>query len=643
MLETDAATCWQCGAVLGQLAAGDDTGGAPTLPVVGLDGEPPTRRGYSMIGREIIGQYVIVDKLGEGGMGEVYLADQPAIGRQVAIKIVHAQTRERDHDELVERFRNEAKAAASLESPHIVQIFNWGEVEDGTLFMAMEYLSGHTLAEVLRQHGPLAPERAVAIAKQICVALSEAHAAGIVHRDLKPSNIMLIERGEQAEFAKVLDFGVAKLEGSDITRSGAMFGTPQYMSPEQLRADVIDGRSDLYSLGVMLYEMLVGQLPFSSPSAVGFITAHLYEKPPALSREVPPALAELVHVLLAKDANERPPDAATVAAELDAALTGRSRVGRRRARRRLLRSAVGMAVLVSGIAALTGGGWLLWRWRVEIDDAHKAELAAAQQRALELEQRVAEQDAAIAQIRADASATADVQMESSERVAEQMRAVQADKQPTTLDAQTRAMLTRSRTELEAELRSVVEQRRIPPSAVAKLWRGHADLVAAFEAGELDEDTLRERLASTIEVYRKHFEHQAAGDNAPLDALEREFLTMVTRDGLADDERRARIAAIHETYDSKQLPDIDRVYFKQLALAKLIREQLIDSKLPSGELPSGELPSELPRAELPEPKPPPPPGGVTPPKPPPKPDGGPAPLPSAEDPERPSGDEPLPSL
>src|SRR5690606_14928900 len=128
--------------------------------------------------------------------------------------------------------------------------------------------------------------------------------------------------------------------------------------------------------------------------------------------------------------------------------------------------------------------------------------------------------------------------------------------------------------------------------------------------------------------------QAAGDNAPLDALEREFLTMVTRDGLADDERRARIAAIHETYDSKQLPDIDRVYFKQLALAKLVREQLMDSELPTPELPAPELPA---------PKPLPPPGGVAPPKPPSKHNGGPAPEPSADDPELPSDDVPLPSL
>src|SRR5690606_868236 len=220
------------------------------------------------------------------------------------------------------RFRNEAKAAASLEGPHIVQIFNWGELDDGTLFMAMEYLPGRTLAQLIGERGALEPELTVTIAEQSCAALSEAHAAGIIHGDLKPSNIMLIERGlrDQPTFIKVLDFGVAKLEGSDITRSGAMFGTPQYMSPEQLRGDSLDGRSDLYSLGVMLYEMLAGELPFSSPTAVGFVTAHLHEQPPPLPASVPRALAEVVMMLLAKQADERPTDAAAVVVELRAAL-----------------------------------------------------------------------------------------------------------------------------------------------------------------------------------------------------------------------------------------------------------------------------------------------------------------------------------
>ncbi|MCA9687141.1 MAG: serine/threonine protein kinase, partial [Myxococcales bacterium] len=353
----------------------DTSSGAPTLLAADDDGSR-TRSGKSMLGREIIGQYVIVDKLGEGGMGEVYLADQPAIGRQVAIKVVHGQTRESDHDDHVARFRNEAKAAASLESAHIVSIFNWGELEDGTLFMAMEYLPGRTLADLIRKEGPLEPFQAVTIAGQICTALSEAHGAGIIHRDLKPSNIMLLERkGEQNEgeslFAKVLDFGVAKLEGSDITRSGAMFGTPQYMSPEQLRGDAIDGRSDLYSLGIMLYEMLVGKLPFSSPTAVGFITAHLHDTPPALPKTVPKALAEVVMQLLAKSADERPPSAEAAADELWAALGGRdTRAGRRarqRGRRRALRRTVA-AVIVLGVLGGGGyGGWWMWQQQQEME------------------------------------------------------------------------------------------------------------------------------------------------------------------------------------------------------------------------------------------------------------------------------------
>jgi tRNA A-37 threonylcarbamoyl transferase component Bud32 len=624
IIEETASVCWHCG-VSFELASGDSSTAAPTLAVgdLALD-NPSTRRGSAMIGREIIGQYIILDKLGEGGMGEVYLADQPALGRQVAIKVVHAQAREREFDELMERFRNEAKAAASLESPHIVKIFNWGELEDGTLFMAMEYLSGRTLSELIRELGPLDAELVVSIATQICTALGEAHAAGIVHRDLKPSNIMLIERGDQQNFVKVLDFGVAKLEGSDITRSGMMFGTPQYMSPEQLRAETIDGRSDLYSLGVMIYEMLVGKLPFSSPTTVGFITAHLHDAPPALPRSVPKELAEVVHLLMSKEANDRPANAAAVAAELEAALGGRSPAARRRARRRAMRN-VAVVVLGASMLGLLGwGGTLLWRWRTELDEEHNRELEAERARVEELQARVTAQEAEVERIRTDAESTAAAQLQASASAREQrLEVIEQHKSqtPRVLDEKTRALLTRSREQLEAELRGVFEERRIPPSEIADVWRTHQARVAALAAGELDDATLREDLAALIVLYRKGFEREAAYDDLPLADLEQRFMSMATRDNLDETERRAQLDAIRETYQREDIPEVDRPYFRQLAVAKLIREQAVKADEP---------PTVTPPIDTPKPIPPPEDG----------------PLPSAED-DGDGGavvpDDPLPSL
>jgi tRNA A-37 threonylcarbamoyl transferase component Bud32 len=578
MVERAATECWHCGAAIvvsAQVVGDNSAGGAPTVPFG--DSTLTWARGQnSMIGRDIIGQYIIVDKLGEGGMGEVYLADQPAIGRQVAIKVVHAQTRERDHGEHVERFRNEAKAAASLESPHIVQIFNWGELEDGTLFMAMEYLPGRTLGQVLTAGGALEPELAVEIAVQICTALSEAHAAGIVHRDLKPSNIMLIERGNQPNFAKVLDFGVAKLEGSDITRSGAMFGTPQYMSPEQLLSEALDGRSDLYSLGVMLYEMLAGKLPFSSPTAVGFVTAHLHEQPPPLPSSVPRALAEVVMMLLAKQANERPPNANAVIAELHAALRGRSPAARKLARRRAARRLqAGMLVAIS-IAALGFGGWRLWQWRLDTEHA----LAQERARTTELERKILETEAAAAAAREEARASAAEFRQTNDHVREQREQVQSAQpsaKPKHLDEQTRSLLTRSRAQLEADLQQVFDERRIPPSEIDAVWKTHEARVAAVASGELPEAELREQLVSLIALYRKSFEPKRRGETLPLDRLEQLFLSMRTKTELDQEQRRAMLDAIYDEYDNDpNWPELDRDYYKRLAVAALIREHGADS-------------------------------------------------------------------
>ncbi|PRQ09595.1 Serine/threonine-protein kinase PrkC [Enhygromyxa salina] len=596
MIDGDAVECWHCGASISRAVGADTASGAPTLAASEVDGGTREFRGPSMIGRDVIGQYVIRRKLGEGGMGEVYLADQPAIGRQVAIKIVHAQTRGRDLDDHVARFRNEAKAAASLESPHIVQIFNWGELDDGTLFMAMEFLSGPTLGELVREHGALDPERVVAIATQVCAALTQAHAAGIVHRDLKPSNIMLIERGDAPgpSFAKVLDFGIAKLEGSDITRSGAMFGTPQYMSPEQLRAEALDGRSDLYSLGVMLYELLAGALPFSSPTAVGYVTAHLHDQPPPLPRHVPRALAEVVTMLLAKHADDRPATAAAVADALAAALKGRSPIAvRRRARQRALRTTLLVTLAVVSGSALSFGGWWLWTTRAKTNAALERERA----RGRALEQRVREQDLAVQRAREEARTIAQEQLLSSTKAREERREVQAanSSRPTGgLDDETRALLTRTRGQLEVTLRRVLDGRRIPPSEVEDVWRTHEARVAALEAGELEEVELREQLVSMIQLYRRSFEPKRPGDELPLAQLDATFMSMPTKLGhaLGEAERRELLTAIYETYDAQDLSVNDRTYFKRLAVAKLIREHEVAPGEQASELvPSDAIPTK----------------------------------------------------
>lgn len=577
-------------------------GDAPTLPAVGQDSQAHTvagaaDAGATMIGREIIGQYVIHDRLGSGGMGEVYLAEQPALGRKVAIKVLHPQLRGVDGQ--LERFRNEAKAAASLPSAHIVEIFNWGELDDGTLFMAMEYLHGQTLAELLRERGNLEPELCVSIAAQICTALGEAHAAGIVHRDLKPSNVMLLEDPELPYRVKVLDFGVAKLEGSDITRSGAMFGTPQYMSPEQLRAGAIDGRSDLYSLGVMLYEMLSGGLPFRSSSAVGYITAHLHDAPTPLPRDVPRGLSEFVHLLLSKDPAERPEDASRTALELQAALDGGSPAARRRARRRALRRAMIVTAITAVIVALGLSAWQLWhRW-----DLAQDQLAQEQERAQALERKLQEQERLAAEAREQAQVIAQQQLESSTKVREEREAAPT-RQPEAareLDPEILAMLTKTLEELEAELRSVIAVRRVPPSELEDMWSTYETHVAEVDAGILDEALLREMLVSTIVLYRKSFEDKRPGDDQSLTRLEQRFLSMQTDELIDEEQRQAMIDATYETYESNDaLSEIDRDYYKRLALAKLVRKHARKlAKNPTRALPN---PEAAPTEDSPSPSP-----------------------------------------
>jgi serine/threonine protein kinase len=275
------------------------------------------------LGRRLIDQYVLVDKIGEGGMGAVYLADQPTMGRRAVVKLLHPAL-SRD-PQVAARFNLEARAAAALNHPHIVTVYNYGALPDGVLYLAMEHLDGRDLERTIEESGRMSAARAVHVARQICEALGEAHARGVVHRDLKPSNVMLVTRGRDDEFVKVLDFGIAKVRGVALTSSGMVFGTPEYMSPEQLNGRELDGRSDLYGLGVLLFEMLTGRLPFECATPEQFMTAHLEALPPSVAEIAPDAdlpreLEALVARLLAKDPAARPATADELSELLAAAI-----------------------------------------------------------------------------------------------------------------------------------------------------------------------------------------------------------------------------------------------------------------------------------------------------------------------------------
>src|SRR2546421_3864252 len=261
-----------------------------------------------MIGQSV-GNYVIQRQLGEGGMGAVYLAEHPRIGRKVAIKVLLRELSA--NAQAVTRFFNEARASSEIRNEHIIDVLDFGELADGSSYLVLEYLDGRTLTELLR-NGPLGVRRTLHIVNGVGRALGAAHAAGIVHRDLKPDNVMLVKRGSDAEFVKVLDFGIAKLSQAQLepgmrTKTGALLGTPSYMSPEQCRGLPVDHRSDIYSLGVMMYQMFSGSLPFEADGLGNLLLAHMTQQPVPLAERVPglpPHLAQVV-----ARAMEKTPDA----------------------------------------------------------------------------------------------------------------------------------------------------------------------------------------------------------------------------------------------------------------------------------------------------------------------------------------------
>ncbi len=283
-----------------------------------VDGErrrtlPPERDDDPYIGKIVSERYRVLSKLGEGGMGKVYLAEHIVIEKKVALKILSDDfARKAD---LVARFMQEAKAASRIGHENIVDITDFGQTDAGSVFFAMEHLEGADLATVIRQNGPMPLARVKPIINQICRALGAAHGKGIIHRDVKPENIFLIERDGRADFVKILDFGIAKMSALDesgerLTRTGMIFGTPEYMSPEQARGDRSDHRVDIYAVGCIAYEMLTGDVPFHAETFMGVLTKHMFETPDSISVRAPdarvsPDVEAIVMRALAKSRDER--------------------------------------------------------------------------------------------------------------------------------------------------------------------------------------------------------------------------------------------------------------------------------------------------------------------------------------------------
>jgi len=276
-----------------------------------------------LVGRTIDDRYTVEGVLGEGGMGLVYRGRHAVLGRPVAVKVLR---REVSKDEvLVARFMREAQSASAIGNEHIVDILDFGRLPDGSTYFVMEYLDGRDLRDAIQDEAPMPVPTALHIAKQLCRALAAAHAQGIVHRDIKPENIFLVARPGALPFVKVLDFGVAKAGSSAmmrLTKTGHLLGTPLYMSPEQCAGAVVDQRTDIYAIGVVLYEMLSGMPPLNDESVVRLLYKQLHEQPIPLSAldppvPVPPELEALVMRCLAKRASERYQTAEEVLARLE--------------------------------------------------------------------------------------------------------------------------------------------------------------------------------------------------------------------------------------------------------------------------------------------------------------------------------------
>jgi serine/threonine-protein kinase len=284
----------------------------------------------ALLGTTIEGRYEVLELLGEGGTGRVYKVRHAALGRLFAMKILrHDLARD---EVIAARFIQEARATARVRHPHIIEITDYGNLSEGIPFFVTELLVGQTLRGVIKIEGPIPLLRAMEIVKQIAGALGAAHAVGIIHRDLKPDNIFLVGDGLAAIDVRVVDFGAAKVAGaSRMTRDGIVYGTPHYMSPEQASGQPVDHRSDIYSLGIIMYEMFTGRVPFEADTYMGVLTQHMFVQPVPPSRVMGAsaelgALEEIALVCLAKGPEDRYPSMQALSAEIERTASGDGQV-----------------------------------------------------------------------------------------------------------------------------------------------------------------------------------------------------------------------------------------------------------------------------------------------------------------------------
>jgi tRNA A-37 threonylcarbamoyl transferase component Bud32 len=329
---------------------------------------PAVQSAENLIGRTLNHRYLIEDKIGEGGFGAVFRGKQIATGREVALKILHPHNS--SDQTIIARFKREAEACSKLRDTHTVTTYDFDETEDGILYLAMELLRGRSLHHLQKADGVLAPERVLGILDQVAQSLGEAHANGIVHRDMKPENVFVESReiesatGARTEdHVKVLDFGIAKMMSGEkevqaLTAVGQTLGTLEFMSPEQLRGQTLDGRSDIYALGMMSYEMLTGVLPFqSAKSPIEIINFHMKQEPPAPSKlveekkpglKIPSAVDDIIVKMVAKKREDRFADTGELRAAIAKALAVSDRSADRFEAKRLVLVIAG-TILVVGI------------------------------------------------------------------------------------------------------------------------------------------------------------------------------------------------------------------------------------------------------------------------------------------------------
>jgi len=275
--------------------------------------------GDPLLGTTVAGRYKVIKLLGEGGMGQVYLAEHSAIEKRIALKVLRSEYAHKG--EIVTRFQQEAISASRIKHPNVLDVFDFGQLENGCFYLAMEFLEGNDLADELQRSRVLTAPRALPIAMQICRALSAAHSKGVVHRDMKPENVFLQRTGDGEEIVKIVDFGIAQLKPSNeeaaaasthrrLTRTGMIFGTPEYMAPEQASGKHADLRCDIYAVGIILFELFTGAVPFTGETFLGVLTKHLSDPPPSMRAVYPDLqisneLEAVVARTLAKDPQQR--------------------------------------------------------------------------------------------------------------------------------------------------------------------------------------------------------------------------------------------------------------------------------------------------------------------------------------------------